>query len=56
MAGVLLLPFLKAGMLLAVSQLLGKVPEFSDWVNITCNTGTTYLLCTAFEEFFHQGQ
>ena len=27
--------------MLAVSQLLGKVLEFSHWVNITCNTWAT---------------
>ena len=37
-----MLPFLKAGMVLAVSQTLGKMPKFSDWVNITCNTGATF--------------
>ena len=47
-----MLPFLNAGMMLAVSQSLGKVPKFYDWVNITCNTGAT---CSAQVLRIHVG-
>ena len=33
-------------------QSLGKVPEFSDWANITCNTGAT---CSAQVLRIHVG-
>ena len=55
LAGVVLFSSLKTGLMLEVSQLLGKVPEFSDWVNITCNTMAT---CSAQQAMlvYHHGQ
>ena len=47
-----MLPFLKTGIILAVSQSFGKVPELSDWVNITCSTGAT---CSAQVFRIHVG-
>ena len=38
--------------MLAVSQSLGKIPEMSDWVNITCKTGVT---CSADVFIIHVG-
>ena len=37
--GLALSPFLSIGMMLAVSQSSGKLPEFKDWVNITVKIG-----------------
>ena len=47
-----MLPFLNTGIMLAVSQSFGKMPELSDWVNITCNTGAT---CSAQILRIHMG-
>ena len=40
------------GITLADSQSFGQVPELSDWVNITCNTGA---ICSAHIFKIHVG-